>query len=171
MARRQPSAPSRQLGLDAAPRAAASSAVTPPTPRQRTRVVDLLAAGFLSEIEGRAIEFYDGSALRQIRRTNDDDEWEERWHGHGDGTICGDAGPRWGNWETMGWHNGERIGPSLCYPDLFHPALGLAGDEIVEDTLWNGWDDEIDGDPDAETPRDNVEARWPELAATPEVTS
>jgi hypothetical protein len=53
---------------------------THPAIADRPRVVDVIASNFLDTDDGRAIEFVDDDgALRQIRRSENSDEWEERW--------------------------------------------------------------------------------------------
>lgn len=139
------------------PRADRTTKPAPPT----QRVIDLLASGFLDERDGRAIEYVNESGhLRQIRRVFDnDDELEERWHG--DGEVGADTGgdenaDRWGEWGTMGFDNGERIGPGLTYPDLFRCALALTAAQVIDDNIPPEWDYEALG----VIARDPIEERW-----------
>jgi len=133
---------------------------TYPAIADRSRVVDIIASNFLDTIDGRAIEFVDGyGALRQIRRTDEDNEWEERRHGCGEGEASGDYGTRWDYWGPMGWHQGERIGPGLVYPEMMCRALALAADQVIEDTIPQVWDEKCDEEW-GPIKRDPVEDRW-----------
>lgn len=133
---------------------------THPAIADRPRVVDVIASNFLDTDDGRAIEFVDDDgALRQIRRSENSDEWEERWHGCGEGEASGDDGPRWDHWKPMGWHQGERIGPGLVYREMMCRALALAAELVIDDTIPQSWDEKCDEE-FGPIKRDPVEERW-----------